>query len=462
MITLTPIDLPDIGMPSILPAIAPQEYENRLATAVDRMKERRLDALLVYGDREHAANMAFVTGLDPRFEEALLLVDHAGERLLIVGNEGMGYIPPRWPTDRVQLMGDLSLLGQPRDHAPSLRDVLSEFGVARGTKVGCVGWKYFGPGSVEGGPMAIEIPAYLVDLLRDMTSDRACVTNATDLFMDAQSGLRITNSVDQIAQFEYAACRVSASVWSVIGNLAVGISERELSRYLIADGLPLSCHPMLSFGEKVRQGLSSPSDNVARLGDAFTVAFGVWGALTCRAGAIARSADDLPADTGEFFVRMASNYFDVVACWYENVGVGARGGDVFDAVEARRDASLFDFAVNPGHSIGMDEWIHSPFHAGSDVRLTSGMALQMDIIPVSKGPFWYVNAEDGIALADASLRRQLADKHPQAWARITARQKFMRDTLNINIDDSVLPLSNYPAVLAPFLLKPNLVFAKTA
>jgi hypothetical protein len=159
---------------------------------------------------------------------------------------------------------------------------------------------------------------------------------------------------------------------------------------------------------------------------------------------------------------MAANYFDVVACWYESVRVGARGGDVFDAVEATRDASRFDFAVNPGHSIGIDEWIHSPFYAGSDVMLTSGMALQMDIIPVSKGPFWYVNAEDGIALADASLRRRLADKHPQAWARITARQEFMRDVLGVGIDDSVLPLSNYPAVLAPFLLKPSLVFAKTA
>jgi len=462
MITLTPIDLPDFGMSSALPAVAPQEYENRLAAAIDRMKERQFDVLLVYGDREHAANIAFVTGFDPRFEEALLLVDRAGKRLLIVGNECMGYLPPHWPTDRVQLMGDLSLLGQPRDRSPSLRNVLSEFGAARGTKVGCVGWKYFGCGSVEGGPNAIEIPAYLVDLLRDMTGDRACVTNAADIFMDAQSGLRITNSVDQIAQFEYAASRVSASVWSAIANLTVGISERELSRHLIADGLPLSCHPMLSFGEKVRQGLSSPSDNVARLGDAFTVAFGVWGALTCRAGTVAHSADDLPTDTGEFFVRMATNYFEVVACWYENVGVGARGGDVFDATEARRDASLFDFAVNPGHSIGMDEWIHSPFHAGSNVTLTSGMALQMDIIPVSKGPFWYVNAEDGIALADASLRGQLADKHPQAWARITARQKFMRDVLGIGIDDSVLPLSNYPAVLAPFLLKSDVVFAKTA
>lgn len=150
-----------------------------------------------------------------------------------------------------------------------------------------------------------------------------------------------------------------------------------------------------------------------------------------------------------------SNYFEVVVRWYETVGVGVTGGAVFDAVEAVRDDSLFDLAVNPGHSIHLDEWVNSQFFAGSEIALTSGMALQMDIIPVSKGPFWYVNAEDGIALADEALREQIASEHPQCWERIAARQRFMREVLGIAVDDSVLPLSNAPAVLSPYALRPE-------
>ena len=33
-----------------------------------------LDAFVVYADREHFANMAYLTGFEPRFEEALLLL----------------------------------------------------------------------------------------------------------------------------------------------------------------------------------------------------------------------------------------------------------------------------------------------------------------------------------------------------------------------------------------------------
>jgi hypothetical protein len=88
------------------------------------------------------------------------------------------------------------------------------------------------------------------------------------------------------------------------------------------------------------------------------------------------------------------------------------------------------------------------------------MALQMDIIPVSQGPFCYINAEDGIALADEALRQEIASRHPGCWKRIAARQRFMREVLGMTIDDSVLPLSNTPAWLAPYALSPDLAFVK--
>ena len=49
------------------------------------------DALLVYGDREHFANLAYLTGYDPRFEEALLVLLPGRKPALLLGNEGMAY-----------------------------------------------------------------------------------------------------------------------------------------------------------------------------------------------------------------------------------------------------------------------------------------------------------------------------------------------------------------------------------
>jgi len=411
MIKLEQIELGDFGGASTFPQIGKDEYESRLAAVVQRMNQHRLDFLVVYGDREHFANLAYLTGFDPRFEEALLLLDTQGRRLLLVGNEGHGYVDENGPPLEVELFQDFSLLGQPRDSSRPLRTILSGFGIGRAAKVGCVGWKYFVGKGVEGCDQAMEIPSYLVDLLRDLTTARSAVSNATHILMDPRDGLRVTNTAAQIAQFEYAATRVSQSVRSVIWHLREGVSERELACYLQDDGLPRSCHAMLSFGDKVRRGLSSPSDNVARRGDPFTVAFGLWGALTCRAGAIAAGREDLPRQSRDFYANLASNYFDVVACWYERVGVGSGAGQVFKAVNDRRDKTLFDFAVNPGHSIHLDEWVHSAFVPASKIPLRSGMALQMDIIPVSKGPFWYVNAEDGIALADEKLRARMAAEY---------------------------------------------------
>jgi len=122
------------------------------------------------------------------------------------------------------------------------------------------------------------------------------------------------------------------------------------------------------------------------------------------------------------------------------------------AVESSRDKTLYRFAVNPGHYLHLDEWLNSPFVAGSPVRLRSGMMLQMDIIPISLGPFCCANAEDGVVLADAELRAELVQEFPAMWQRIVARREFMRKTIGIRLDESVLPLSNIPGWFPPYAL----------
>jgi hypothetical protein len=455
MVSVAHVELPDFGDEARTPVIGTAEYEGRLEMAVERMKKRGLQFLLVYADREHSANMSYLIGFDPRFEEAVLLLDGQGNRLLLVGNECLGYLPDAALKCQVELFQAFSLLGQQRGDSAPLRRIFSGFGIGRGATVGCVGWKYFTGQNVDHPAQAMEIPSYLVDLARDLVQDWRGVSNAASLFMNPDTGLRVVNSVDQIARFEYAAIQTSKSVFSAVNGIGEGVAEKELERHFWGGGLPRSCHPMISFGEKVRRGLSSPSDNVAHMGDAFVMAFGVEGALNCRAGVVARGPEDLADEIRDFYPRLAANYFQVVTRWYEAVKVGAIAGDVFAAVEAQRQEELFSFAVNPGHYIHLDEWVHSPFMDRGSTVLRSGMALQMDIIPVSQGPFCTINAEDGIALADEALREEIAARYPDCWRRIAARQRFMRDGLGIDIDDSVLPLSNTPAWLPPYALSPD-------
>ena len=459
MAEIAKIELPRFGgLDEDLPALPVGEYESRLAATIDRMAGAGLDILAVYADRAHSANIAFLSGFDARFEEALLLLDRSGARKLLVGNECMGYLPEAALKIETELFQDFSLMGQPRGDSRPLRRILADFGAAAGCSIGTIGWKYFGGELIDAAETAIEIPAYIVDLLRDMAGEGGSVRNAGALLSGAVDGLRLFNSADQIARFEFAAVRTSESVRAGVEGVREGVSEAELEALLRGDGLTRSCHPMISFGEKVQRGLSSPSGVRAKLGDAFVVAYGIAGALNCRAGVVAHGPDDLPAELREFYAAFAANYFDVVAAWYRRIRIGVTAGDVFAAAEEARDGELYDFAVNPGHYIHLEEWVNSPFAAGDATELASGMAIQMDIIPVSRGPFCYSNAEDGIALADEALRAELAQRFPACWTRIEGRRRFLADTIGIGLHETVLPLSNIPGWLAPYVLEPNNAF----
>jgi hypothetical protein len=459
MIEIVSIELPNFGgLDEPLPQIPVSEYEQRLSAVVARMKEAHLDFLVVYADREHCANMAFLTGFDPRFEEALLLLDLTGRRWLLVGNECMGYLPDaRLKCDPVMFQ-EFSLMGQPRGNSRSLRAIFADFGIAQGASIGCAGWKYFEGPLIDNPRTALEIPAYIVDLLRNLVGEPEKIRNGGAFFMNPQDGLRVINSANQIAQFEFASIRTSESVLSVVQHVREGVAENELEKLLDGAGLPFSCHPNVSFGEKVKRGLSSPSGNRARLGDAFVVGFGIQGGLTCRAGAVARGPQDLSSELREFYPQLATNYFEVLVRWYEALRIGARGGDVWQQVDNARSDAGYTFAVNPGHYIHLDEWVHSPFWQGSNVLLRSGMALQSDIIPVSRGPFCYINGEDGIVLADETLRAELASRYPACWRRIEMRRNFMKEVIGIRLHEDVLPLSNTPGWLAPYVLEHNRAF----
>jgi hypothetical protein len=81
--------------------------------------------------------------------------------------------------------------------------------------------------------------------------------------------------------------------------------------------------------------------------------------------------------------------------------------------------------------------------------------LQVDIIPATGTPYFTTNIEDGVALADTSLRASFAERYPDAWQRVQRRRDFMANALGIELHPDVLPFSNIPAFLPPFLLRPD-------
>jgi hypothetical protein len=65
-----------------------------------------------------------------------------------------------------------------------------------------------------------------------------------------------------------------------------------------------------------------------------------------------------------------------------------------------------------------------------------------------------------VAVADEALRAQLQTRHPELWARIRARQDYVRNTLGVALRDELLPLSCTCCYFRPFWLAPNLALAR--
>ena len=447
---LAEIRLPEFGMPAERPEIPAGLYPRRLARLRERAEACRYDRLVVWADREHSANLAYLSGFDPRFEEALLVLGPAGEPAILVGNENLAMAAAAPLHMRTVTYQHFSLPGQPRDRTLPLGEILAAEGIGAGSRVGVIGWKTYP--SRE----AIDAPAYIVDELRRLTGPAGLVENATELLIDAADGLRVINEVEQLAAFEYAACQTSDGIRRMLGELRPGMTEAEAVRLLRWNGMPLSCHMMLTAGPRASFGLASPGDRSIERGDPFTVGFGVWGALNCRAGFVVESAAELPAAIGDYVERLVGPYFETIAEWYGALRVGQTGGTLYEIVRRHLGDPFFGVSLNPGHQIHLDEWVNSPIAPGSRIELRSGMALQVDVIPATGSEYFTTNIEDGLALADGSLREAFAAAYPAAWGRIQARRRFMNDSLGISLHPDVLPFSNLAAHLAPFLLRPDL------
>lgn len=435
------LTLPKWDIPNHFP-IPPSDLFLRRYKALEKARiEAEFDALLIYADREHSANMAWLTGFDPRFEEAVWIQGPSERPTLIAGNECVPFARAQLQFDaNVRLYQEFSLPGQSRSENVDLPSTLREAGLKRGMSCGLIGWK----------PMEhIDVPYWIVEAIVEVTNN--VPSNAGDLLMAPGKGLRVRVEPEMVPLLEFAGSRTSDAIKTWALNLREGITELEAATNLQNCGLELSCHTMTNFGPSIPSGLKSPRNARAERGHYAQAALGIVGSLTSRAGRLMAS-DDRDSDG---YLDLVRNYLLTVRAWYQEIRVGASAGAAVAAADAVR-SDAWSFALNPGHLLHRDEWVGSPFVEQSETRLVSGYAIQQDIIPVPRRGNAAINMEDGFVLADHELRTWLDREHPGMMRRMRERRDFMR-SLGYEVSDDVLPTSNIPGVFFPFLFEPNVV-----
>lgn len=449
---LSSIAIPDFGQPAEPPIIPSATYEQRCRAAY---AAAGATWLVVYGDREHFANIMFLSGFDPRFEEALLLLGPGELRIIVAGNECFDYAGlASLPSVEIVLAQSFGLMGQDRSRAPSLEHVLRQAGMKTGDSIALVGWKYLEVAEWAGALPSFFAPAFIVDVLRKVAGDALAVSDATPVLMHPTEGLRANIDADQIAQHEWAGARASAWLWRILSGAKAGDSEFGAVSRMEYTGVPFNVHLMLASGDVVSpvMGLRSPSARVLRHGDGIVGAIGLWGGLSARGGLLSDHDGD--------FLKIAMSYFEGIIAWYESADIGTPGSDVFAAASEALARGGLRSALNPGHLTGYDEWVHSPIQPNYAGRISSGMPFQVDIIPVPLRPGLALNCEDPVVFADQALRAELAARHPAVAQRIAARRAFLREAIGVDLKETMLPLSSTPLCLAPFWLKPELLLTR--
>ena len=433
--------------------------QERCQNVLQKMREQELSSLLVYADREHGGNFSYLTGFAPRFEESLLVLHQDGQAYLMLGNEMLRMnaysrlkaVPVHTP--------HFSLPNQPMETEKCFRELLRMAGLSQGKKTGIAGWKLLRDKTGDstqccsGGRMIREmfdVPSFIVDAVRELAGVEYTV-NATGIFIDPKGGVRTKMNANEIAHYEYGACLASVGMADLLEELEPGKTELELAGCLEHYGQPNSVQTICATGERFTNAVVSPRNKKTALGDRFSATIGYHGGLTNRSGYLASSEQDILPEERDYMNRVAIPYFAAMASWYTTVGVNVKAADIYDTVESVVPQRLYGWTLNPGHYTADEEWLSSPFTPGSDVVLDSGMLLQMDIILKVDG-FGGCNGEDGVAIMDESLQKEMREQYPQTWSRFVARQKYVREVLGIPMKDEVFPMSDLCGYLRPFLL----------
>lgn len=450
MVTLSSVPQPAVwhGIPSV--TLSDETLRERKAKVLSRMQQQGLDALVIYADKEHGGNFEYLTGFIPRFEEALLVLHSTGEAVLVLGNENLKLAAHARLKNRVVHAPWFSLPNQPMDNQQSLPALLKSAGVTAGKTLGLAGWKLF-TGKGDDVNQMFDLPAFIVDAIRQAGEGSLELHNATGIFIDPNGGARTTNNANEIAHYEYGANLASTAILTALNAIAPGKTEKEIASLLAAEGQPNNVVTIAATGDRFAFANLYPSDKAIQRGDKFSLTASYKGGLSSRAAYVVADASELAPAVADYLDVVAKPYFQAVVTWLEHLHIGMRGGEMYDLIEQVLPKAEYHWHLNPGHLVADEEWLCSPIGPKSDALLRSGMMLQIDIIP-SRAGYAGASIEDTVALADEPLRQKLASEYPALWERVVARRAYIAEHIGIQLPDEVLPMSNTVGYLRPWLL----------
>lgn len=430
-------------------------WNERLHKIRSRMKEEGLDALVVYGDREHGGNFAYLTGFEPRFEEAVLVLGWDGQAVLMLGNEN------RKMRAHSAIRADLvhvpyfSLPNQPMGNDKDMAGLFADAGIEAGMAVGLAGWKMF-TSQLEDNSQLFDVPCFIVDGIK-AAAGHGTLKAASHLFIHPGHGARVTVNANEIAHYEFGAALASDCVYQAMDRLAPGMTEMEVAGYMCSLGQPVSVTTICATGERFQGAVVFPRNKKIRVGDKFSLTMGLRGGLSSRAAYVAAGEEDMEDGVKDYVDVMAKPYYRAAACWYGNIKIGMTGGEMYERIDSVLPRAEFAWSLNPGHLTADEEWMSSPIYSGSDIQFRSGMMLQMDIIP-GKAGYGGAGAEDGIVLADEALREKIQADYPETWKRFERRRRYMERELGIALGPEVLPMSDIAGYMRPYLLNRGCAF----
>lgn len=448
-IVLDVVEMPNKDNDGVRIFLTEETMEQRKQKILKLMEEKELDTIIVYTDLEHGSNFSYLTGFVPRFEEGLLVLHKDGDAYLLLGNENTKMV--NYARIKAQLIHVpyFSLPNQPMGNSIKLEAMLRQAKVAETSTVGIVGWKLF-TSEIDNNNKLFDVPFYIVEALQSYIPKNNLI-NATDLFIHSDYGARATCNANEIAHYEFGSSLASDCVLEAYNQIEIGKTEMEIANYLNAYGQHNNVVTICASGERFKNANVYPSNNTLKKQDRLSITAGYAGGLSSRAGYLVENETQLKSEESEYLNRVAKPYYGAIVAWLENIKIGLQGNDLYHLINTVLPQEKYHWFLNPGHLTADEEWMSSPVYANSNIELKSGMLLQIDIIPSVSG-YGGSSAENGIALADEKLQKEISQHYPEMWKRIEQRKAYIKNVLQIDLPFEVLPLSSTVAYYNPFFL----------
>ncbi len=422
-----------------------ETMKERKNKVLQKMKEEGYDALFIYGDVDHGFNLEYLVGFYTRFEEGALLLYQSGEAFLFLGNENIS----RGPLARIENTSIhcsyFSLPYQPM-YQHNLAETFKKGKLTKDMKLGIVGFKQFHNTSEEPKQL-FDIPKYVYDALAQNVDH---IENATELFI-GDKGVRRTNNANEIAHYESAAALAGDSILDALNMVKVGTSEFEIADVLHRYGQNTSIVTVVASGERYKYGNMFPSHKKIELNDPMSITIGLRGGASSRAGIASYKEEDLPEEIKDYLTKVAMPYFKIYSTWLESLSIGMKGKEMYQLVEKNYPKEDHYWYLNPGHLTANEEWLSTMMYPDSEEEVQSGNIFQVDIIPYVPN-YPGASAESTICIADEALRQEIKEQYPDLHQRFINRQKYIRETLGIQISDDILPMASTVGYMRPLML----------